>query len=431
MRREPYHRALVWLRSSATHPFSWAVAALLLVYAAPGVWRPVADPDVWWLVWAGRQLLSGQVPTTNALSWVDAGQPWTLHEPLVAATYAAVGIDGVAWVRAAVLAALALLLWRLSAPRSAWASVLGLCWALPGVSVALSARPMAWGLVLLAATLCVARRRRSGLALCALVLVWTNSHGSFPLGLLVIGLYRPRWVVPAALVTLLNPRGVELHRLVFRYATGDGLDLMQAYLEEWRPLRPTDPASVIQLVTLLAGTFAALSRRRWREIVLAVTGLALALQHGRMVAPAAVLMLPSVAAWLRARVPRRPLPSPVPQLALGLVAAALVTPSPGPVLGPPAASVELRTWSDLELGAWLGVHGVAPFWDARNDCYQTSTLVDGVTLALVQPGWHEVLDRHGIQQVVTRSEPLAQALRDAGWTGGGWPLVLVAPPSDG
>ena len=426
MRREPYHLSLAAMRS----PYAWAVVAMAVVWAGPGFWRPVADPDLWWLVWAGRAGLEGALPSTNTLSWVDPDVPWTLHEPLVALTYAALGPERVAWARGAVLSLLAIACIRL-ARGSAWATLLALLWALPGVSVALSARPMAWGLLLLAATL-LAVRWKPWLAalLCG---VWANVHGSFPLGLRVVALYAPGGAVPAALATLVNPHGWHLHELVVRYALGsDSLELAQAYVVEWRPLVPRDAASVVQLVALVGAVGVTAWQRRWRETVLAVVGLTLALRHQRFLAVAMVWTLPSIAAWLDARLPRRPLPPCEPLALAVLTAVAVLAPHGRPALGVPQASPELRTWSDLTLGACLGAHGVAPFWDARNDCYRAETLADGVRVALRTEGWGEVLRRHEVEQVVTTDGELTAALEARGWVVVAQdPMVLVAPEPDG
>ncbi|MCP4809764.1 MAG: hypothetical protein GY884_30890 [Proteobacteria bacterium] len=422
------------MRQAVASPFSWAVVVLVAVYAAPGFFRPIADPDVWWLLWSGNRLLEGHVQVTNGLSWLEPDMPWTLHEPLVALTYAAVGVEHIGLVRGTVLSLLTLSMVRLARVESAWASVGSLVWVLPGISLALSARPMAWGLVLLAVTLLVVRstHRVAGPALVALAALWANVHGSFPLGLVVIAVHRPRWVVPAAVGTLLNPYGWGLHVLVARYALGsDALALSQSYIVEWRPLWPRDLQTTVQLLTLLAGLAVTLHGRRRREMVLGVLVTLLALKHARFAAPAMLALLPSIARWLAARVPRRPLPSPQPLAVLVLALVALVSPRPEPVLGTPQASARLRTWSDIELGAWLGHHGIAPYWDARNDCYSELVLADGVRVALQLDGWLEVLERHGIEQVVTQSPALVEALRAEGWSASGSPAVLVAPQPDG
>lgn len=166
-------------------------------------------------------------------------------------------------------------------------------------------------------------------------------------------------------------------------------------------------------------------RARWLALVLVPA----ALLHARMAAVAAVVLLPWVAAAIERRVPSRPFHFPLWPALLGLLTAAVVAPARSPSLGQPTADATRKTWNDLVLGAWLGVHGVPPFWDARNDCYREATYRDGMRIALRLEGWRETLRQMEVTQVVTFDGELAASLTADGWISvGQLPEVLLAPP---
>ncbi len=387
---------------------------MVLALVGPAWTRPLQDPDSWWLAWAGEQALASVFPRTNELSFTAPLEPWVCHERLVALIYGAVGIERVPLVRGLVCSALGGMLLVLARQRdSGWATVLALTLVLPGVSMAISARPMAWGLLLLAATQWVLLRDRpwSGPIAAILVALWAWVHGSFPLGLVLLALYRWRWLPLAALGLLLRPQPLELFQLVGGYAQGSGTQaLVHAYVEEWGWLRPDSLASGLRLLALsiLAGLAVADRRGRWLVPLL----LPLALRHQRFAAVASLALLPYAADWLAQRLPARPLPSAQPWLhgaLFGLALAATPMVQELPHVSP------RKTWSDLELGAQLAVQGVPVFWDARNDCYPPEVYAEGMRIALREPSWVQVLDRWEVQQVVTRDRGLALALEAEGW----------------
>lgn len=151
---------------------------------------PARGSDLWWLDWAGRQVLDGRLPAENGLSWADPDVPWVCHEWLVATLYAALGLDGVVHARAFVVSSIAVTLGILAyRPRSAWATILALVGALPLVSIATSERAMAWGLALAGAQLVLLKggeERWRGFAAALVVGLWANVHGSFPVGILTL-----------------------------------------------------------------------------------------------------------------------------------------------------------------------------------------------------------------------------------------------------
>ena len=228
------------------HAWGVTMAAIGLALAAPGWWRPVEDPDLWWLLWAGEQGL----PAVNGFSWTAPEEAWIIHEPLVALVYSAVGLSGVAPIRGLVhaltLGLLLLVAWR---PARGWSSVLGMLWLIPLLSLGLSERAMAWGLLFAAAQALAHQRGRHGVAaLC--VGAWAWVHGSFPLGVVVAAVWSPWCGLLALLLTL--PRW-EVWGLSLSYLMGDGtLPLIRAHIQEWGWLVPDSPEQALRLVAVVA-----------------------------------------------------------------------------------------------------------------------------------------------------------------------------------
>ena len=211
---------------------------LLLVATWPAL--APTDPDYWWHVRTGQLIAeTGAVPSADPYSFTAAGQPWVAHEwlseLLFYAVQHAVGYAGNVVLIGALgaLAAMALFatcrLWGVGE----LAAVLLVLWAF-GMSVgSFGVRPQTFTRVLLALlVLVLSLYRRDGnwrwlVAVPPIVLVWTNLHGGFAIGLGLLGLMLLgeavevvvrgegwRCVVPLAVasavsigVTLINPNG--------------------------------------------------------------------------------------------------------------------------------------------------------------------------------------------------------------------------------
>ncbi len=411
---------------ATARPPAWptTLTAVLLVWilVLPALVRPLRDPDLWWLAWAGRQALAGALPRSNLLSWTAPDHPWTLHEPLVAVVLGALGPER-AWIaRAAVLGGIAVALAHLvGRSRHGWAAVAALLWVAPALSLGLSERALAWGDLALLLTWCALPRRP---ALAGLVVVaWSLAHGSFVLGLGLLALRAPlAALLAAAAITAVHPAGPGIWALLADYGLGRGPPgLVPLFVTEWRPLDPTTAAGALQALTLGAAAWLVGRHGSWRERVLLAAGLFLSVRHRRYVDPAALLLLPAMVRLLAERLPRRPLGPLVALVLPGLLAALPLASGarPDPQRFPPELPGLVprgaRPWNDFELGGYLGWAGVPVFWDPRNDCYPEDVLLDGIAVMVRHPGWQERLARRGVDAVVTRDPAKVEALRSAGW----------------
>ena len=461
-----------------------AVASLGIVFAwfaARSASRPVDDADVWWIAAAGRDALAHwAAPATNTYSFTAPDHPWVMHEIGFGLAYAlGVGALGPAFIPLLSLALAALVLTAavptlvarsrhpasaplvlllvmagtrdaLFAPRPSHASLI-----FPVVMVALTFRPgwsaarAAWAVLLEAA--------------------WANAHGSFPLGIAILtaGAFdaeerseiRGRFVTTAlaALATLANPYGIELHGLVERYLRGsdDSTAIIHRHVVEFFPIWRWPEPFVNPFNTVLLGMVTVLAvsglvrRRCVARAALALALVALGVYQARHVTLAvvvgALLVHPELdllcaettdapvrvipAAWLAFSV--------VPGFLLASIswgsalsersAEQWIAPEvDGPSVWRLAQELprDAKVYAPFDFSGlvlWLGApRGVRMFYDARNDCYPHE--VAEAAFALEGPEARRnaatVLDRWGTEfALVPQTHPVFAALSaSASWS---------------
>ena len=214
------------------------VSALAIVlgaaFGALVTLQPVSDSDLFWHVETGRRTLGGELPRVDVFSWTIAGAPvftdqW-LGDLLLAAARALGDWRGVLALRAlavAVLVAIVVDAALRARPSRPIPPIVAVAAALPAVALSRFAwtdRPELLGLVCFALLVRLLRGGdRELLWTIPLLLVWSQLHGSFALGLGLIlascaaralETTRERWrFVPiaafAVLVTLLTPSGLS------------------------------------------------------------------------------------------------------------------------------------------------------------------------------------------------------------------------------
>lgn len=176
----------------------WGAAVLAFAWVV-GVALQADQTDYWWTVKLGEQLLAtGTLPAADPLSFTASRQPYIEQQWLAQLVLAAVhrlgGLEAALVVRGLLLGITAALLYALcrhqGARTAAAASACGL--ALLSVTGGAAIRPQLLALPLFAlflyATAAAHGRRWTLVALPLAMVVWANVHGSFPLGLGLVGL---------------------------------------------------------------------------------------------------------------------------------------------------------------------------------------------------------------------------------------------------
>ncbi|UTP38821.1 hypothetical protein M9M90_16570 [Phenylobacterium sp. LH3H17] len=412
-------RLFSWLFSGVSGPRLVAFCSLAAFVAVLSVGKIFDDGDTYWHLATGDWiLLHGAIPTTDPFSYTFAGAPWQAHEwlseLLMALVFRAGGWSGLALLFAAAVGAAALIVaaylrrWLAPGPL-----MLALGFALACGAPSLLARPHLLAFPVLAAWvvgLVVAREegRAPSWRLLPLMLVWANLHGSFVLGLALIGPFALEALVEnrhrlwatlrdwalfsfaALALALVTPHGIE--GLIFPLKVTGMTSL--PVIVEWRSA-DFSKLSVFE-IALLEVLFLCL----WRGVQVPVVRLLLllgllhmALQHIRHQAAFALIAAMLLAEPL-ARAKSRPaeaLPHPagdrraavLAAVVLGLAviavgAARLALPitrgdgvnSPISALAAVPPDLARRpVFNEYGFGGYLIFMGVRPFIDGRADMY--------------------------------------------------------------
>ncbi len=309
-----------------------AVWALLLASSALYFFTiNEADNDLWGHILFGREMVAaGLIPRVATHTYTAVGQPWVNHEWLsqviLAAVYEAAASPGLLLFKFTLAAATFLLLFGGMRARSQSVSA----WGLTGLlSIAVLARGFAvrpqiftyCGIALILTVLDYYQRgRRHSLWFVPLLFVlWTNLHGGFVLGLVILGLFaasemiRLRTVavgplfalLGAAGVTVLNPYGLRLLTYVWH-------ELTRAHpISEWQPaaVSPSQFAFFAMLLLFAATVpFTRRAREHGWQLIVVVASAWLALRHARHTPVFALCAAAPLAAqldhagrWLRGR----------------------------------------------------------------------------------------------------------------------------------
>jgi hypothetical protein len=350
------------------------------------------------------------------------------------------GLVGIRLLIAVTSALLAYLLWKLTEPAGAVVARLGLV--LPVLVIGFaewSERPLLFGLVGLAAVHLLANGHGRAWYALPIFAVWVNTHGSFPLGgvllgTLLVGRWLDRepvereakvlgWAILGVLAGGLNPVGPKL--IVFPLVLLGKMDALST-IKEWQPadLGELGPQLLIGLAVVGVVLFA--RQRSWRSIVPATVFVVAALMGARNVGPASIVMLGALAPALKGIGQDEGLePRPV----LGLAAAAVVLVAglagisslQGPdtdLRGYPEDAVAWMEDHDLLTpdsgvvsrdfaGNFLEAHSgteIPVFIDDRYDMFPIEVVRDYVTLNHGDDGWEDVLDEWGATAVLWDEE---------------------------
>jgi hypothetical protein len=450
-------------RSAA--PLLVAIAAFALAIA-----RAPADSDMYWHLASGKWMVEHrELLRADVFSSTVAGQSYSvgewLGEVVLYLAYAAGGWAGIVLLRGLLIAAAAFFLMRAALRSNAHLLI-----TLPIVVLALllsaivwSDRPHLFTLALFPLTLDLLLAARAGhtrwlFAVPPILLVWTDLHGGYALGLALVGLFaldallrRRHWLAFAAaaalgaIATLLDPGSLGLASAIAHAAAPP------RFIGEESPPDVLTPAGFVFALFILATIAVAL--RAGGELfdallILPMLWLGLSAQRdmpyfAMAVAPYLARRAPLALPWLsaraqRIRVPRATLPGVAAGVvAMGLVSLTFVPSAPDERAYPAGAIAALRDGGGTLLNEydWGGyLIWRAPerpvFIDGRLFPFMPTVLDDWNTAVRLGPSWRDVLTRYGITTVLLRPErPLVGALREDGWrtsTGPGW--VLLSRP---
>lgn len=437
--------------------------------------RSISDPDVFWHLRLGHDILSARSVTSVTAPWSAlSDEPWVptqwLTEVVLALAEDLGGLSAVSWLFTVGLLALVLLIHRLTRRQadpvpSAFATGLTVA----AMAASLSPRPHIVTYLLLGLTLIAwlgsIEDLRPRWWLIPLTWLWAMSHGMWfvgpvvgcavVLGLILDGRLDRRLAIrlttiPAASVALatLTPVGPALLGGPFAVA-GIG-----EFITEWQPpsFRSPSPAAAALIVAFVAVAWARSTRRvPWSHIALLVLAVGWILLATRTVALGALIVSPLLAASLQDAVAReRVAPTPKETWFLRLAAlaiacaAALVVPQTAstPSAVPSGLDAELDAlppsavvFNAYELGGWLRWRhpDLEPVVDGMTEAYSVQHLRKFGWTQSAAGGWDERFDSWDPKAaLVLENSPVATALIDQReWTSvatdGGY--VLLIPPS--
>jgi hypothetical protein len=421
--------------------------------ASIAITRGLFDPDYFWHSAIGRQILAtGQIPRTDPFSFTWFGEPWVpdqwLGDVAIAWLNQTFGI-GVSIALFAVAAAAAPVLVaeaarRQGAPLAMVAGMLVLVEAtiLPQATV----RPQALGLTFVGALLAILIRARPPsfrwlFALPPMFLLWANVHGSFVIGLGIVGVYllatllrgtamapRRRLVAAVAaaslVATVINPSGPG--GLAYALSFADPTDLGALRILEWQSPDFHGVQFVPFLGVLGAFLLADIRRAPWWMVVVALVGAAGGLYALRGVGIGAVMVMPAVlvANAVPGRVADRrdPARRRLEWVAAAVVAVAVVAVAVarGPIQSDPSrlpvdgteALHELRPDANVltryEWGGYV-LHELHPvgahvFVDGRMHKYAPDVLAAYLEIIDAEPGWEELMESYGVEAILVSAD---------------------------
>lgn len=448
--------------------------------------RTPLDSDLWWHLRAGEETLRlGQPLLSDTLSYTRAGVDWVNHSWLaqvgMALLFRWAGFLGLG-LAVAGLAAFSLgWVYRQMSGPPLWRAFLVILAALV-VAPVWSARPQILSLVCLVAVnqivLNVHRGRGKLFWLVPLFVLWSNLHGGYVLGLMLLGcelagglferwmkqpgaptgralLRLGGWTLAAGVAVLVNPNGLDMWRIPFQTV---GVQVLQQAIPEWAS---PDFHQAVQMpfLLMLAGLLGALAlagqRVRAGELLKVMFFAALGLSARRNFGPFALLALPlfSQVGWavlaraadgLRGKgsksAPRRDLPLGVQKVfnltivaVLALAAAIKVYAVTQPALVSmyerqnfPARAVEWlkaeqpqgRMFNAYEWGGYLTwrLPEYPVFVDGRTDLFGDEIIGEWLKIVNADDGWEASLEAWDVDlALLPPGYPLVRALESAGW----------------
>jgi len=445
--------------------------------------RDISDPDLWWHLRNAQFLLTqGHFPVVDHYSYTAPGAAvmpfeWLSELPFFAA-YKWAGLTAVFWLVFALCTAIVLGVFRLSylASRDVKNSFVVSVGGAVLAAITIGARPLLFGwlyLVVLLLLLAEVREGRwRGLWLVPpLFCLWINSHGSWPMGMLLFGIFiasglvegswgnagATRWTAlqlwkllaaaaASAVAVCINPFGRSLiyypFSAIFASSSGSGSEDGDSpgigNITEFMSIDFHTPWGKVAMVLILGLLLVAIfSRERWRldEIGFTMVALYYSLTYSRFLFLAGILLPPVFARRTKLMTPYeretdRPLPNAV-ALAVLLALFLVSMPRHGkfqePVQYPESAVAYMKTngihnhvFHEWVWGGYLiwNMPDLKVFIDGRGDPYGGTGVFKDYLDAIGGVGTEKVLDKYKVSYVLMRPDSLLVQLlkHNPAWT---------------
>ena len=245
----------VGLRGFLTFRRLFPLAFFLMVFALAVRQSAYIDPDLWWHLQAGQDIVQSQsIPKVDGYSFTKAGSEWVAHEWLsevaMYLVYRVSGWGGLLFIFSGLIVVTLYLTYRRCEGKP-YVAALAILLAAASSSPLFGIRPQMITFLLAAIFIGLLNRYaedgKTGRLwwTIPLMLLWVNLHAGFALGLGLIGLYlvsllldgkwrlAPRlglMMLLATAVVPLNPNGFRMFSYPFETLTSPS---MAAYIQEW------------------------------------------------------------------------------------------------------------------------------------------------------------------------------------------------------
>jgi hypothetical protein len=433
-------------------PLFVALAAFALAVATPP-----GDPDTYWHLASGKWMLEhGELLRADVFSSTINGQPYSVGEWLgqivLYLAYLAGQWTGLVLLRGVLIAVCAFFLTRVALRTGApvIVAIPVTCAALILSEIVWTDRPHLFTLALFPVLLDLLLAARAGrilllLAAPPLILLWTNLHGGYAVGLALVGIFTVEallmrrnfgpFAITAATAfaaSLVDPGSLGLGAAASHAAAPP------RFIVEESPPDVTRPAGFV-FAAFIIGTLVLAMRSGGSllDILLLAPLLWLGMSAQRhmpyfvfaavpFISTALPRSYPPLERWLARR---RPYPRGAivgfgaGVAAMALVSLAFVPSAPNERAYPTAALDAVRStsgvlWHEYDWGGYLIWR--APerpvFVDGRLFPFLPEVLADWREAVELGPRWKQVLDRYKVDQVLLRPDrALVSALREQGW----------------
>lgn len=262
----------------------------------------------------GRLITADGIPRVDPYSFTASGEPWVVQSWLVSWVFAVVeevgGLDGIRLLVGALSAAIVGVLWWSTAGARSLVLrlgvvVLGLVALLPHIAE----RPLLVGFIGVGLCVLAVDDRLDPRWLLPFGWVWVSSHGSFPLGLAVVGAAMVgaildrgpwdterralAWLAGGVVLGAANPLGPRL--LWFPVELLGRTELLRHNVAEWKPFGLEVPGAYAALALVVLAAWGLVRQWSWRDGGIVILFVVAAATSRRNVPLAVLVVAPVVA----------------------------------------------------------------------------------------------------------------------------------------